>query len=87
MRDKLASLVNYHTRVQDVSVIQSPKGSIEYWEGGVTISGGNASTSYSCCTHQLMGPAKLEGPNAVQGAVRRSIADSAPTGSSRTSSI
>ncbi len=30
MRDKLASLVNYHTRVQDVSVIQSPKGSSEY---------------------------------------------------------
>jgi len=76
--------VSYHTRAQDASVIQVLRGSSECWEGGASISGGNASTSHPCCTHQLKGAAKLERVNAAQGAVRRSIAGSTATGSSST---
>ena len=34
--------VSHHTKAQDPSVVQSPKGRSECWEGGVSISRGDA---------------------------------------------
>ena len=51
--------VSYDTRAQDASVIQVLRGSSECWDGGASISGGNALTKSSLLYTSAEGSRKI----------------------------